>query len=88
MTAPFEIEEAEALPIDRSHLVRVACVRRCGKQTLADPSQVANALCGPCRYAEASLVATIQRLPGETPPPMAAEARGSRPPCRCSEPLL
>jgi len=71
VTAPFEIEEAEALPIDRSHLVRVACVRRCGQQTLADPSQVANALCGPCRLAEASVAATILRLPAVAPPPMA-----------------
>lgn len=70
MTAPLEleIEEPEALPW--SHLVRVACVRRCGKPALADPSQVSNALCGPCRIAEASAAATISRLPAETPPPM------------------
>lgn len=68
MTAPFEVEEPEALPW--SHLVRVACVRRCGKAALADPSQIANALCGPCRIAEASVAATISRLPAETPPPM------------------
>lgn len=78
MTAPFEIEEPE--PVAWSHLVRVACVRRCGAQTLADPSQLANALCGPCRLAEASVVTTIQRLPAKTPPRMVWSGSGSRGP--------
>jgi hypothetical protein len=49
MTAPFEIEEEEAvvLTVENSHLVRGSCVR-CGASALCDPTQLAKALCTGC----------------------------------------
>lgn len=50
-----------------THLLEAPC-RECGAMTLADPSQLANVMCGPCRLADASVRATIPTLPAETPP--------------------
>jgi hypothetical protein len=66
MTAPLEIEEPEPVPL--SGLLRTRCRICRTAEALAAPDQVGNAMCGPCRLAEASAATTIQRLPAETPP--------------------
>lgn len=71
MTAPFEIEEAEPIPL--SSLVHVRCVRCRAPRVACAPGQQSNALCGPCRSTEARSATRISRLPAVAPPRMVVE---------------
>lgn len=71
MTAPFEIEDPEPIPL--SSLVHVRCVRCRAPKVACAPGQRGNALCGACRRQVARSAATILRLPAVPPPHVAAE---------------
>lgn len=71
MTAPFEIEEPEPIPL--SGLVHVRCVQCRAPKVACAPDQTAVALCGGCRAKVAASATGILRLPAVPPLHVLAE---------------